>query len=375
VSREKLVNVEELERALDKSGLDAVVASSLPNVFYTSGALIFTQVEIPDRLAMTVLPRGGAEVLIVCNLEESLSREETWIQDVRSYVEFAESPISLLADVLQEKGLSAGRIGIEKTRLSAACYEELAHALPRASLEPCDELFRAVRSIKTRGEIERFAHAALVTERAIVDAFREAKAGQTERHLLKLMVDNIWRLGASQVGFSVLAVGDQSWHAHATARDREMEVGDLVRVDFGAMFDGYGSDVARTAVVGRASAQQRDTYRKHWQVQRKAVEFMRPGVRACDVFEHCAQAYADLGMELTLPHVGHGCGLELHEMPMLEPINTQELRPNMLLCIEPAVLSAELGGYAVEDLVLIKEEGSAEILTNHADTEEMFVIQ
>jgi Xaa-Pro aminopeptidase len=80
-------------------------------------------------------------------------------------------------------------------------------------------------------------------------------------------------------------------------------------------------------------------------------------------------------MELTLPHVGHACGLELHEMPMLEPSNTQELRPNMLLCIEPAVLSAELGGYAVEDLVLIKEEGSAEILTNHADTEEMFVIQ
>jgi Xaa-Pro aminopeptidase len=96
VSREKLVNVEEFERALDKSGLDAVVASSLPNVFYTSGALIPTQVEIPDRLALTVLPRSGDEVLIVCNLEESLSREETWIEDVRSYVEFAQSPIALL---------------------------------------------------------------------------------------------------------------------------------------------------------------------------------------------------------------------------------------------------------------------------------------
>lgn len=375
MSREKLVNVEEFERALERSGLDAVIASSLPNVFYTSGALIFTQVEIPDRLALTVLPRRGDEVLIVCNLEESLSREETWIQDVRSYVEFAQSPISLLADVLKEKRLSAGRIGIEKTRLSVACYEELAEALPRARFEPCDGLFRAVRSIKTRGEIERFAHAALVTERAIVDAFREAKAGQTERDLLKLMVDNVWRLGASQVGFAVLAVGDQSWHAHATARDREMEEGDLVRVDFGATFGGYGSDVARTAVVRRASAKQLDTYRKHQEVQRKAIEFMQPGVRACDVFEHCVQAYADLGIELTLPHVGHGCGLELHEMPILEPSNTEELRPNMLICIEPALLSQELGGYAVEDLVLIKEEGSAEILTSYADTEEMFVIQ
>jgi Xaa-Pro dipeptidase len=375
VSREKLVNVEEFERALDKSGLDAVVASSLPNVFYTSGALIPTQVEIPDRLALTVLPRSGDEVLIVCNLEESLSREETWIEDVRSYVEFAQSPIALLADVLEEKGLSASRIGIEKTRLSAACYEELVKALPRARFEPCDGLFRTVRSIKTRGEIERFAHAALVTERAIVEAFREAKAGQTERHLVKAMMDNVWRLGASQVGFAVLAVGDQSWHAHATARDREMQEGDLVRVDFGALFDGYGSDVARTAVVGRASAKQLDAYRKHWEVQRKAIEFMRAGVRACDVFEHCVQAYAKLGIELTLPHVGHGCGLELHETPMLQPSNTEELRPNMLIYIEPALLSHELGGYAVEDLVLIKEEGSAEILTNYADTEEMFAIR
>jgi Xaa-Pro dipeptidase len=375
VSREKLVNVEEFERAIDKSGLDAVIANSLPNVFYTSGALIFTQVEIPDRLALTVLPRTGNEVLIVCNLEESLSREETWIQDVRSYVEFAQSPISLLADVLKEKGLSASRIGIEKTRLSAACYEELAESLPRARFEPCDGLFRAVRSIKTRGEIERFGQAALATEQAIVDAFREAKAGQTERHLLKLIVDNVWRLGASRISFSVLGVGDQSWHAHATARDRGLEEGDLIRVDFGAAFGGYGSDVARTAVVGRASAEQLATYRKHRKVQREAIDFMRPGVRACDVYEHCAQAYADLGMELTLPHVGHGCGLELHEAPMLEPRNTQELRPNMLLCIEPAVLSQELGGYAVEDLILIKEEGSAEILTTYADTEEMFVIQ
>jgi Xaa-Pro aminopeptidase len=373
--REKLMNVEEFEKALDRNRLDAVVASSMPNVFYTSGALIFTQVEIPDRLAFTVLPRARDDVLVVCNLEESLSREETWIEDVRSYVEFAESPISLLTDVLKEKGLSAGRIGIEKRRLAATYYEELAEALPQAKLEPCDGLFTAVRSIKIDGEIERFSQAALATERAIVDAFREARAGQTERHLLKLIVDNVWRLGASRVGFSVLGVGDQSWHAHPSARDREMEEGDLIRVDFGASFSGYGSDVARTAVVGRASQEQLDTYSKHRQVQREAIELMRPGVRACDVFEHCLNAYDDLGLQLTIPHVGHGCGLEVHETPMLQPRNTQELRPNMLICIEPVLLSKELGGYAVEDLVLIKEEGSAEILTNYADTEEIFVIQ
>ena len=368
------MNVEEFERGLRDGEFDAVVATSQPNVFYTSGALIFTQTNIPDRLALTVMPKGGGEALLVCNLEESLAKEESWIQDIRSYVEFAESPISLLADVLKEKDLSAGRIGVEKKRLSAAYYQELVEALPEARFDACDRLFDVVRSIKTKGEIERFAQAAVATERAIVEAFRAARVGQTERELLKSIIDNVWSLGASEISFAVLAAGDQSFHAHAAPRERGLKPGDLIRVDFGAQFDGYGSDVARTAVVGEPSDKQRETYRKHWDVQRKAVEYMRPGVRACDVFEHCVDAYADLGIQYPAPHVGHGFGLVLHEMPILHPHNTQELCANMLIYIEPILLLEDVGGYAVEDLVLIKEQGPAEILTTYAATEAMFVI-
>ncbi len=374
MTREKLMNVEEMQRALDESEFDAIVASSLANVFYTSGALIETQISIPDRLALTVLLKGGDDSLLVCNIEESLAQDETWMQDVRSYVEFAQSPIDLLAEVLREKGLARGRLGVEKKHLTAAYYEELVAALPQASFGGSDSLFEHVRSIKTKGEIERYTQAALATERAIVEAFREARVGDTERDVLAAIKDKVLMFGASDVDFGILAAGDHSYLAHPAARDRALEPGDLVRVDFGGIWDGYASDVARMAVARQASTAQAEMYRKHRQVQRRTIDFMRPGVRGCDVFDYCIQAYAEVGIECPGPHIGHGFGLGGHEVPMLQPYCKDELRANMLICIEPVIMDKDVGGFQLEDTILITDKGS-ELLTNYADTEEMFVIQ
>jgi Xaa-Pro dipeptidase len=373
MTREKLMNVAEFQRTLGDSDFDVVVAVSQPNVFYTSGAYIMTQVNIPDRLAMTVLPKSGDEALLVCNIEESLARQESWIEDVRSYVEFAETPMHLLAEVLKEKGLAQRHIGVEGRRLGAAYYQELSEALPEASLGPCDWLFDHVRSIKTEGEIQRFAEAGRSTERAIADAFRAAKVGDSERDLLRTIKDNAALYGATDIVFGILGVADQSYEAHPPARERPIERGDLVRVDFGASWDGYASDVARMAVVGAPSNVQADTYKKVREVQRGTIEFMRPGLRACDVYDRVVKGYAKFGIEYPGPHCGHGFGLETHESPILQPFNEEELAPGMLFCIEPVHFSREVGGYQLEDLVLITETGS-EILTNQEDTEELFVI-
>jgi Xaa-Pro aminopeptidase len=374
VTREKLMNVEEFRRQLDLSGFDVVVATSMWNVFYTSGAYIHTQVSIPDRLALTVLPKKGEDALLVCNIEESLARDESWIKDVRSYVEFAQSPIELLVDVLKEKGFGDARIGIEKRHLTAIYYEELAKALPKAKIGAADDVLEHTRSIKTSGEIERYRQAGVATERAILEAYQEATVGDTERAVLSAIKDKVALYGASDIDFAVLAAGDHCYQAHPAARERPLERGDLIRVDFGGLWDGYGSDVARMAVVGEASEAQKKMYRIHWQVQRKAIEFMRPGVRGCDVFECCRQTYAESGVEYPGPHAGHGFGFAGHEIPMLQPYNQQELRPNMLICIEPVVLIEGLGGFQVEDLVLITEDGSR-ILTDYFDSEELFVIE
>src|SRR5579872_482711 len=105
-------NIERLKTLLHKSEFDAIVAVSPENVTYTCGVTIWTQRSIRDRLAIVVWPRAGEPSIIVCNIEEPQTRTESFIQDVRSYVEFRVSPVELLAEVLREKGLATGSIGV-----------------------------------------------------------------------------------------------------------------------------------------------------------------------------------------------------------------------------------------------------------------------
>ncbi|HET8629793.1 MAG TPA: aminopeptidase P family N-terminal domain-containing protein, partial [Thermomicrobiales bacterium] len=99
-----------MRAALASADLDAVIALSPENVFYLSRALILTQRYIPDRLAVVVWPREGEPTFIVCAIEQELARQDSWIADLRTYVEFRDSPVALLADVLAERGLARGRL-------------------------------------------------------------------------------------------------------------------------------------------------------------------------------------------------------------------------------------------------------------------------
>jgi Xaa-Pro dipeptidase len=371
--RENLMNVEEFERELSESGLDAVVAVSPANVFYTSGAAIPTLRSIPDRLAMTVLPIAGETILLTCAIGEKGVAAQTWIEDIRTYREFAQSPIHLLANVLREKGWAGGRIGIEKKYLTGEYYGELVEWLPDTRFEACDDLFDRVRSTKTGGEIERFRQAAVATERAVAEAFREATVGQTERQLLELVMANLAARGACEINTCILAAADQSGLVHPTARDRSLQRGDLVRVRVEAVFDGYPSGVSRMAVVGAASAAQKEMYDRGRTVQGTVIEGTRAGVRACDVFELCVRAWAKLGVEYRAPFVGHGVGLDGEEFPILQPENQAELRANMLISIEPLIVAENGEGYQFQDLVLVGEDG-AKLLAGCSSVDDMLDI-
>src|SRR5450756_645046 len=107
------------------ANLDALVAVSPENVLYSSGTNIMTQRLIPDRLALVAWGRDETETFVVCTIEEAQARAESWIADIRGYVEFAESPIAVLAAVLKERGFARGRIGIQMRYLVANFYREL----------------------------------------------------------------------------------------------------------------------------------------------------------------------------------------------------------------------------------------------------------
>lgn len=368
-----LINTGRLQRELDEASLEAVVAVSPENTYYLSGAYIRTQVSIRDRLALVVWLRSGEPTFIVCNIEESLVERESWIKDVRTYVEFAQSPINLLIEVLKERGVKGGRIGIERRFLTAEYHDELVEGF-EADFQPADHLLERVRAIKTAGEVDRIKDAFLKTEVAIRDAWADSRAGDSERLIAERMAAEITKRGADGVRHITLASGENTIHAHRRPGERKLAPGDLLLTDFGGNWGGFCSDMARMGVCGEPSREVAAEFQKYRAAYVDTLHFLHPGVAAADVFNHCAEAFRQQGLELTGPHVGHSLSRAGgHENPILHPFNQQPLEEGMLIALEPIFRANDVRRYHLEDLILITRAGR-EIMTDWESTAEMIRI-
>ncbi len=230
---EILGNLDSLRSEMDTGEFDAILAMSPENVPYTSGVGVWSQKVIRDRLALVVWPREGDATFIVATNEEGYVREKTWITDVRSYSQHQDSPIKLLSDVLHEKGLGAGRIGIEPAYLTADYYLELLETMPEAKFGSCEPMLQKVRMIKTAAEIELLSRAATVTERALMATYATARPGDKERDLVARLGANILQSGAELPSFLFFTVGPNTGYAHPDPTDIEVQTNDVLKADCG----------------------------------------------------------------------------------------------------------------------------------------------
>jgi Xaa-Pro aminopeptidase len=357
---------------MSQAGLDGLIVTSFENVSYFSGAIIMTQRLVPERLAAVVFPLEGDPAMVVCAIEEAEARRDSRIQDIRGYVEFATSPIDVIAEVVRQKALDRSRLGLEMKVLTAEYFLELSKQLPHASLKRADHLLDTVRMAKSSEEIALLERAALATDNAIRSAYENARPGVTDKAVADHIANAIQVNGADSVAFLVFGAGPSAAIAHPVAMNRPLCEGDIVRCDVGGYYSGYYSDLARMAVVGRATADQRKVYRNLVQIHEELTAQARPGIRAKDLYFASREAFERRGMQMNLPHVGHSLGLALHENPILNPFNETILEENMVLSIEP-MHKATGPIFHVEDLIVVTPEGGR-VISRSTDWSDLFEI-
>ena len=360
-----VVDVEKLWEALEQAKLDAIVAISPENVLYLSGVNIITQRLIPERLALVVWPRDGVPTVVVCIHEEPQVRHSGRIADIRTYFEFAESPLAACAAVIAEKGLDAGRIGIEKRFVTAQHYEEWMARLPIAHPIAADNLFADLRMIKTNEELRVLESLAQATDQAIRFAFEHAQAGHTERAVASVMREYLLAQPVDDIHALMFGAGPNAHLIHQLPTDYALKQGDVCRVDMGGVRGGYLSDLARSAVVGAPTRQQQDAYLRLWAVHETVIASVRPGIAVSEIYAAYERISKTHGIFRRRPHIGHGLGLGMHEPPMITPHGTQVLCDGMVLCIEYTCLLAD-GLFHVEDTVHLVGRG-CRILSRSAD--------
>lgn len=291
------------------------------------------------------------------------------------YVEHKESPIKLLSAVITERRLENKRIGIEEAVLSAKYYKELVAQLPLATLVACDRELARLRMIKEPNEIQVLKGAALATDRTIAQTFQRIHPGVSEQEAAQWLREALYVNGADDVSHLLLATGENSRNIHHLPGKRKTIDGDQLRVDTGGRFGNYYSDLARTAVIGKPTKSQLENYRLVWDSVQKMISSVQPGIRAKDLYAVYKEDFSRLGMflECLNPHVGHGLGVELHEEPILEPLNEEELRPGMVLAIEIAHPEPNGNLCHSEDLVLVTAQGH-EVLSRSRDWEQLMTV-
>jgi len=362
--------IQKEREAMRREGYDALISLSPENATYTAGVAIPSHSIIRQRHVICLVPANGDPRMIVANMEESFARANARIKNVRAYNEFTESPMQFLADAIIELGLGKGRVAIELDYLPARDFLKLKGMLPGVTFEDAETCFGKLRMVKIEEEIEKLRKAGRAAEKVHHDSFGRLRPGMTELDLAGLIVNGLYAEGVDQIVKIVVGAGERCSHANPGPTGNVIKPGDMIRVDIFGSLGGYLSDVARTAVVGKPTPFQRETWKKLIEARAATLEAIKPGVHSQEVYQTFSKKFKELGLE-PINFVGHGLGLTLHEDPYLNRYSDTVLEPGMVLCVEPYYMMVEQNmGFQIEDEIIVTEKGY-ELITDYKDSSEL----
>ncbi len=395
----RVLNQPRAEHLLAEAGVDVVVGTTYLNVFYLTGYVGFGQRLLPqtqvyalartDDLAAPTLIAPLGDLDILAQVPTVLGRLHPY---GRFVVQANDSRSELTGDVaryadlaLQKAGggaldalrdelarIPAGsRVAVDEHGMAPAIYAQVASELGER-LVPGAELLNRIRMVKTPEEVRRLTAAAHAMEVSFQAAMDAAQPGMTEAEMA-LVFDTATLGQGSQPLFTVIAFGERGVLPNALpSPERRLQPGDLIRFDIGCRTELYASDISRTAVLGEPSPKLRDCYAAILEGEERAIAAMRPGTPARAVFEAAVAGTRAGGIpHYERHHVGHGIGLDVYDLPVLNAATDTPLEAGMVFEVETPYYELGFGGVQVEDTVLVTDAGH-ELLTTSSRA--LFVI-
>lgn len=341
--------IEQLREWMKKEGLDAVLVGSEANRCYLSG---FT-----GSNAMLYISFNQMQLVTDFRYLEQVAKEAP---DFTCVDQGQKGLLATTVGLAEAEGVK--RIGFEAQHTTYSNYLELSK---HTAFEwvPTAKGVEQLRQIKDEQEIEKLRKAESIGDLAFKEVipFIEAnwEKGLTENEIALHLEQSMRRHGASGLSFSsIVATGAKSSLPHAQPGEDKLQKGDFVVMDFGCIYQGYCSDMTRTIVIGEASEKHLEIYETVLRAQKAALEGIRPGMKGCEVDAIARNIIKDAGYGEYFGHgLGHAVGIEIHENPRFSMLEEAEIKPGMVLTVEPGIYLPGFGGVRIEDMVVITDEG------------------
>ena len=341
-----------LADGISAAHLDGLLVTGAANVRYLSGF------------------SGSSGLLFVTR------RETLLVTDFRYQTQAADEVGDLARIVIEPQSLWTGLwqnlaqlnyvevAGFESAHLVHRDFQRLLEAGSRWQWRPTLDLVEVLRERKDENEVASIRAAVAAAERALELTVSRIGAGMTELEVAGILESALRQAGSDGFPFpSIVASGPNAALPHARPTARPLGKGDFLLLDFGARVSGYCSDITRTFVVGRSSAEQREVYDVVRLANERAVSAVRPGMSGRDA-DGVARGYIqDRGFGDLFGHsLGHGIGLEVHEAPRLAKTAEGPLVEGAVVTVEPGIYRPGWGGVRIEDDVHLGA-GGTQVLT------------
>jgi Xaa-Pro aminopeptidase len=342
--------LDRLRDRLDEAGCDAVVVSELTNVRYLTG---FT------GSAALLLVTPDDAVFVSDGRYRDQSSDELSAAGVRAQIKIVPAaPDAVVAEAARSAGV--GRLGLEAGSVTWSQQRRWeAELFPGAELVPTSDLVEGLRLVKDAGEAARIRSACAIADAALEKVRSRLLERPTESEFGMELDATMRSMGAADVSFeTIVASGPNGAKPHHRPGLRRIVEGDLVVIDFGALVEGYHSDMTRTVAVGAIDDRSREMLDVVLAAQDAGVRAVSAGVAAAEVDRACREIIDSAGLGDAFLHgTGHGVGLDIHEEPRVSGRSTATLVAGHVVTVEPGVYLPGLGGVRIEDTVLVTDHG------------------
>jgi Xaa-Pro dipeptidase len=353
---ERRGRVRRAQELLAAEKLDALVVAPGTSLEYFAGV----RWSGAERLLAMVLTREGDPAWVAPAFEKARAQELIpFGSDLRAWEE-DESPYALVASILRDRKVAAGRIGVEES-MAFAFSDGIAQAAPALRVASGTPVTAGCRMIKDAHELALMRRACEITVRAWRAVFASLREGMTQDQVGALCAAALERQGMR--GGALVLFGPDAAFPHGTSRPQPLTAGQVVLIDGGGRLHGYASDITRTGVFG---APPTDRQRRVWDLVRKAQEAafraIRPGAEAQSVDAAARRAIEEGGFgpgyKYFTHRLGHGIGMDGHEWTYFVKGNATLLRPGMCFSDEPGIYIPGEMGIRHEDVVFVTADGA-----------------
>jgi Xaa-Pro aminopeptidase len=355
---DRRARIEKSRRLMAENRIDAILLEGGSSMFYFTGV----RWGLSERPFVAVIPAKGELAWVTPGFEEQRARELIKFgEDVRTWEE-DDSPYRLVAQILKDRGITTGRVGVEE-RLRFFVFNGVKKEAPGITYDSADPITAGCRMIKSPAEIALMQRANDMTIAAYKAAFATLREGMTQGDLRTDILAAYRALGATTADVAV-SFGKYTAFPHGSITPQQLREGDIVQVDDGCSVDGYQSDITRTIVFGKPTRRQTDVWNLEHRAQAAAFAAAKPGA-PCEAVDAAARkVITDAGFGPGykvpgLPHrTGHGIGLDIHEWTNFVRGNKTPLQAGMCFSDEPMIAIYGEFGIRLEDCLYMTDTGA-----------------